>query len=137
MIPRPFFGILYTLMFGFLGRKIAKKSAPVICERAQHCISRKNIDPDALKVLYRLSSLGYTAYLVGGGVRDLLLGRQPKRLTNSSSEMIGTPSDFAFVFLLEEDVTSLLMRKFVLDDTLPATLPPCDSTYAFSASRFA
>jgi poly(A) polymerase len=65
-------------MFGFLGRKIAKKSAPVICERAQHCISRKNIDPDALKVLYRLSSLGYTAYLVGGGVRDLLLGRQPK-----------------------------------------------------------
>jgi poly(A) polymerase len=65
-------------MFGFLGRKIAKKSAPVVCERAQHCISRKNIDPDALKVLYRLSSLGYTAYLVGGGVRDLLLGRQPK-----------------------------------------------------------
>lgn len=65
-------------MFGFLGRKIAKKSAPVVCERAQHCISRKNIDPDALKVLYRLSGLGYTAYLVGGGVRDLLLGRQPK-----------------------------------------------------------
>ena len=65
-------------MFGFLGRKIAKKSAPVVCERAEHCISRKNIDPDALKVLYRLSSLGYTAYLVGGGVRDLLLGRQPK-----------------------------------------------------------
>jgi poly(A) polymerase len=65
-------------MFGFLGRKIVKRGAPVICERAQHCISRKNIDSDALKVLYRLSSLGYTAYLVGGGVRDLLLGRQPK-----------------------------------------------------------
>ena len=43
-----------------------------------HCVSRKNIDPDALKVLYRLSSLGYTAYLVGGGVRDLLMGRKPK-----------------------------------------------------------
>ena len=65
-------------MFGLLGRKLARKSAPVICERAEHCISRKNIDPDALKVLYRLSKLGYTAYLVGGGVRDLLLGRAPK-----------------------------------------------------------
>lgn len=46
--------------------------------RQEHCISRKNIDPDALKVLYRLSDAGYTAYLVGGGVRDLLLGRAPK-----------------------------------------------------------
>ena len=46
--------------------------------RPDHCISRKDIDPDALKVLYRLDSLGYTAYLVGGGVRDLLMGRKPK-----------------------------------------------------------
>ncbi|MBR1870491.1 MAG: polynucleotide adenylyltransferase PcnB [Kiritimatiellae bacterium] len=65
-------------MFEFLVKKFAKPRKPVICERAQHCISRKNIDPDALKVLYRLSKLGYTAYLVGGGVRDLLLGRKPK-----------------------------------------------------------
>ncbi len=62
-------------MFGFL-RKRAR--LPVVYKRPEHCISRKNIDPDALKVLYRLSSLGYTAYLVGGGVRDLLLGREPK-----------------------------------------------------------
>lgn len=46
--------------------------------RPDHCVSRKNIDPDALKVLYRLSGLGFTAYLVGGGVRDLLMGRKPK-----------------------------------------------------------
>ena len=51
---------------------------PVVYSRPEHCISRKNIDSDALKVLYRLDSLGYTAYLVGGGVRDLLLGRKPK-----------------------------------------------------------
>ena len=50
----------------------------MVCARPDHCISRKNIDPDALKVLYRLSRLGYEAYLVGGGVRDLLLGRAPK-----------------------------------------------------------
>ena len=65
-------------MFGFFRRKNGRKAEPVICARADHCISRKNIDPDALKVLYRLSGLGYTAYLVGGGVRDLLLGRKPK-----------------------------------------------------------
>ena len=62
-------------MFGFLTKK---KKGPVIYKRADHCISRKDIDSDALKVLYRLNSLGYTAYLVGGGVRDLLLGRKPK-----------------------------------------------------------
>jgi len=62
-------------MFGFLKKKHA---GPVVYKRTEHCISRKNIDPDALKVLYRLSQLGYTAYLVGGGVRDLLMGRTPK-----------------------------------------------------------
>lgn len=62
-------------MFGFFRKKV---NEPVVYRRPEHCISRKNIDPDALKVLYRLSSLGYTAYLVGGGVRDLLIGRQPK-----------------------------------------------------------
>jgi len=62
-------------MFGFFKKR---PSGPVVYKRPEHCISRKNIDPDALKVLYRLSQLGYTAYLVGGGVRDLLLGRAPK-----------------------------------------------------------
>lgn len=50
----------------------------VIRPRSQHNISRKDIDPDALKVLYRLADAGYKAYLVGGGVRDLLLGLKPK-----------------------------------------------------------
>lgn len=62
-------------MFSFLRRK---KPGPVVYKRQDHCVSRKNIDPDALKVLYRLDKLGYTSYLVGGGVRDLLMGRKPK-----------------------------------------------------------
>ena len=65
-------------MFGILGKICGKKSGPVVIARPDHCISRKNIDPDALKVLYRLNDFGYKAYLVGGGVRDLLLGRTPK-----------------------------------------------------------
>ncbi len=55
-----------------------KKNRLVIRERAKHCISRSNIDPDALKVLCRLANTGHIAYLVGGSVRDLLLGRTPK-----------------------------------------------------------
>ena len=54
------------------------KRKTVIVQRADHQISRQQIDPDALKVLYRLHRAGFKAYLVGGGVRDLLLGCQPK-----------------------------------------------------------
>ena len=52
--------------------------APTIVSRADHPISRARIDPDALRVLYRLRKFNHTAYLVGGGVRDLLLDRRPK-----------------------------------------------------------
>jgi poly(A) polymerase len=51
---------------------------PTIVARAQHGISRRDIDPDALRVLYRLHEHNFVAYLVGGSVRDLLLGRRPK-----------------------------------------------------------
>src|SRR5713226_1274081 len=51
---------------------------PRIVPRQEHPISRRDIDPDALKVLYRLRQYDHAAYLVGGSVRDLLLGRRPK-----------------------------------------------------------
>src|ERR1700704_1618834 len=51
---------------------------PRIVAREEHPISRRDIDPDALKVLYRLRQYEYTAYLVGGSVRDLFLARRPK-----------------------------------------------------------
>ena len=51
---------------------------PVVVPRSEHAISRRDIDPDALKVLYRLHEHNYVAYLVGGSVRDLLLHRKPK-----------------------------------------------------------
>ena len=53
-------------------------SIPRILPRAEHPISRGYIDPDALRVLYRLHRAGYKAYLVGGSVRDLMTGRTPK-----------------------------------------------------------
>jgi len=51
---------------------------PTVLPRSEHAISRREIDPDALKVLYRLREHGFIAYLVGGSVRDLMLGRRPK-----------------------------------------------------------
>jgi poly(A) polymerase len=51
---------------------------PRIIPREAHTLSRRDVDSDALKVLYRLRQADHIAYLVGGSVRDLLLGRQPK-----------------------------------------------------------
>src|SRR5881296_1003360 len=51
---------------------------PRIIPREEHTLSRRDVDPDALKVLYRLRQFEHVAYLVGGSVRDLLLGRRPK-----------------------------------------------------------
>lgn len=51
---------------------------PLIVPRTDHSISRRDIDPDALKVMYRLVRSGFQVFLVGGGVRDLLLGKRPK-----------------------------------------------------------
>ncbi|CAK4071053.1 Poly(A) polymerase I [Vibrio sp. 16] len=62
-----------------------------IITRQEHNVSRKKISDNALKVLYRLHGAGFDAYLVGGGVRDLLLGQQPKDFdiaTNATPEQI-------------------------------------------------
>lgn len=49
-----------------------------VIPRSEHCLSRKDISPEALQVLYRLNECGHLAYVAGGGVRDLLLRRTPK-----------------------------------------------------------
>ncbi|GLX84169.1 poly(A) polymerase I [Thalassotalea loyana] len=59
--------------------------------RDQHPVSRQLISNNALKVLYRLNKGGFDAYLVGGGVRDILLGLEPKDfdiVTNATPEQI-------------------------------------------------
>ena len=59
--------------------------------RAGHTISRAHVSPNALKVLYRLKDAGFQAFLVGGAVRDLLLGIEPKDFdvaTNAHPEQV-------------------------------------------------
>ena len=66
-----------------------------IIPREQHSISRKQISSAALRVLYRLNEAGYAAYLVGGAVRDLLIGGQPKDFDIATD---ATPEDVRRLF---------------------------------------
>ena len=64
---------------------------PRVIPRESHPISRRNISPAALKVLYGLRDAGYQGFLVGGAVRDLLAGMQPKDFdvaTNATPEQV-------------------------------------------------
>lgn len=56
--------------------KLVKKA--VVYTQSEHQISNKKIDPDALQIINRLRDAGYTAYIVGGAVRDLIVGNTPK-----------------------------------------------------------
>jgi poly(A) polymerase len=80
-----------------LNPKARTDAAPAlrIIPREQHTISRKNISKAALRVLYRLSEAGYDAFLVGGAVRDLLLGGKPKDFDVATN---ATPDDVKKLF---------------------------------------
>ena len=125
-------------------------SLPVIVPREGHTISRKQIDPDALKVLYRLHQYNYTAYLVGGSVRDLLLGRRPKDFDIGTSAhpyqvkklfrncwIVGRRFRLAHVRFGQKTVEVATFRRLVTADELDAgsaSLPGEPPTAADSAN---
>ncbi len=69
---------LWKKLAGKLSRSKDSPHRPTIIPRDDHCVSRRLISDGALKVIQRLNQAGYEAYLVGGGVRDILLGGEPK-----------------------------------------------------------
>ncbi|WP_184409016.1 MULTISPECIES: polynucleotide adenylyltransferase PcnB [unclassified Xanthomonas] len=82
------------------GSAIIESSVPSpftlrVIPRDQHTISRKDISPNALRVLYRLRESGFGAYLVGGAVRDLLVGGHPKDFDVATS---ATPEEVKTLF---------------------------------------
>jgi poly(A) polymerase len=68
---------------------------PTIIPRSKHAVSRSWISSNAVRVLYKLKEHGYFAYLVGGGVRDLLLGREPKDFDIATD---ATPNEIKKIF---------------------------------------
>lgn len=113
---------------------VDKTPQSVIIPRSKHNISRKDISPNALKVLYRLHQKGYQAYLVGGGIRDLLLGLHPKDFdvaTNATPEqvraifrncrLIGRRFRLAHVFFGPETIEVATFRKEMLNASAEKT----------------
>ncbi|MGH8338532.1 MAG: hypothetical protein ACRETL_17285, partial [Gammaproteobacteria bacterium] len=97
---------------------------PSILERSKHPISRRDIDSNVLKVLYRLIASEHTAYLVGGSVRDLMMGRRPKdfdvatsahpqevRDTFRNSRMIGRRFRLVHVFFGAQNIEVATFRR--------------------------
>ena len=70
-----------------------------IIPREEHSISRKDISPNALNVLSRLAAAGFYGFLVGGGVRDLLLGEKPKDFDVATNAL---PKKFGNYFVMQE-----------------------------------
>lgn len=97
---------------------------PSILERSGHPISRRDIDANVLKVLYRLIASEHIAYLVGGSVRDLMMGRRPKdfdvatsahpqevRDTFRNSRMIGRRFRLVHVFFGAQNIEVATFRR--------------------------
>ena len=121
---------------------------PRILSRSEHPISRKDIDPDALGVLYRLHHHGFAAYLVGGCVRDLLLGKTPKdfdvatdahprqvRDLFRNSRLIGRRFRLAHVYFPggKNIEVSTFRRHSEFDEADPQTHPHSDNTFGTPA----
>ncbi len=115
---------------------------PVILERPEHPISRRDIDPNVLKVLYRLINADYVAYLVGGGVRDLLLGRRPKdfdvatsahphevRALFRNSRLIGRRFRLVHVFFGPTNIEVATFRRRAENDDREDLLIRHDNTF--------
>ncbi len=108
-----------------------------IIPRAEHSISRSAISPNALRVLYRLREAGYEAFLVGGCVRDLLLGIQPKDFDIATSalpeevkrtfrkcRLIGRRFRLAHVFFGREIIEVATFRAMSAPDEQPVEPVP-------------
>jgi len=110
----------------------ALRPAANIIPRAEHSISRSAISANALRVLYRLREAGYEAFLVGGCVRDLLLGISPKdfdiatsalpeevKRTFRNCRLIGRRFRLAHVFFGREIIEVATFRAMSAPDELP------------------
>lgn len=108
----------------------APHNIPTLLSQADHTLLEKDINPYALKILHRLQDEGFEAYLVGGGVRDLLLGLHPKdfdiatnahpeqvRQLFSNSRLIGRRFRIVHVFFGREIVEVTTFRKAETDDS--------------------
>jgi poly(A) polymerase len=114
-------------------------TAPRIIPRSEHAVSRSRISPNALRVLYRLREGGFMAFLVGGCVRDLLLGIEPKdfdvatdalpeevRKLFRNCRLVGRRFRLAHVFFGREIIEVATFRAATAPSQGDEPLPPAD-----------
>ncbi len=120
---------------------------PRVYTRKEHTVSRNDIDYDALKIMYRLIRHGFRAYLVGGGVRDLLLDKKPKdfdiatdatprKIKNlfRNCRIIGRRFKLAHIFFKDNKIIEVSTFRDASDpvdieDDSEKTSPPRDNNY--------
>ncbi len=108
--------------------KVEEFPSEVLIPRQEHCVSKNNINANALKVLNRLHANGYCAFLVGGSVRDLLMRKTPKdfdivtdahpqdiRKLFKNSRIIGRRFRLVHVFFHREIIEVATFRKAAPD----------------------
>ncbi|MEN7973527.1 MAG: polynucleotide adenylyltransferase PcnB [Verrucomicrobiota bacterium] len=112
---------------------------PVVLKRPEHNVSRKNISSAAIKVLYRLKDEGYTAYIAGGGVRDLLLDRHPKDFdvaTNATPEQIRKMFRNCRLIGRRFRLAHILFRGEIIETaTFRAPVPESEETHSDESFR--
>lgn len=112
---------------------------PVVLKRAEHNVSRKQISSAAIKVLYRLKDEGFTAYIAGGGVRDLLLNRHPKDfdvVTNATPEQIRRMFRNCRLIGRRFRLAHILFRGEIIETaTFRAPVPEDEETHGENAFR--
>ena len=114
-------------------------ATPRIIPRSDHSVSRSQISPNALRVLYRLRDAGFMAFLVGGCVRDLLIGIEPKDFdvaTDALPEqvkrlfrncrLVGRRFRLAHVFFGRETIEVATFRATSAPSQGDEPLPPAD-----------
>lgn len=127
---------LWKRLTGRLAKKSSCDQSSTVISRSNHSLSRQQINPNALKVLYRLQKKGFAAYLVGGGVRDLLLQRKPKdfdvatdalpeevRDLFSNSRIIGRRFRLVHVYFYGEIIEVSTFRANLQDDDFDINEP--------------
>jgi len=121
----------------FCAIRSTMKTEPVIIPRPDHPISRSLVSPNALRVLYRLKDNGYIAYLVGGCVRDLLLGREPKDFDVATDatpnqvkrlfrncRLVGRRFRLAHIHYQDEIIEVATFRALAPEEPVEAETPP-------------
>jgi poly(A) polymerase len=94
--------------------------------RESHKVRKNDIDPDALKIIHRLNKFGYKAFVVGGGVRDILLDKKPKDFdvaTNATPNQIKKMFNNCRIIGKRFKLVHILFRGKVIEVSTFRSLP--------------